>query len=171
MGGRPLRDAVVPAAGILLTTAYALFIAWLYTTRPRSLAAVATEGRVAVGLYEIDRARFQAGRESFRREQYAAARREWEQADPARRDAAVQFYVAYSYYREGWGRLRHDDALYRQGLQAVERAESLGGDAPLRIDDEDLGLRTPAELRDELTRGVETTWSDFNPWRVLEKRK
>ncbi len=156
---------------MLLTLAYAAVIAWLYTTRPRTLAEVATEGRVAVGVYEVDGARFQAGLESFRREQYDAARDEWERADPAHRDATVQFYVAYSFYREGWGRLRHDDALYRRGLEAVDRAGSLSQDAPLRIDDPDLGLRTPAELKAELVRGIEKTWSDLNPLGVLEERK
>ena len=38
-------------------------------------------------------------------------------ADPAVRDARTQFYIAYSYYRQGWGRLYHDDALYAEGAR------------------------------------------------------
>jgi hypothetical protein len=83
----------------------------------------------------------------------------------------VAFYVAYSYYREGWGRWHHDDALYAQGLEAVDRALALSGGQPLRLDDADLGVRTPAELRVELQRGTETSWSDLNPLRVMDRRK
>ena len=31
-------------------------------------------------------------------------------------------YVAYSFYREGWGRVYHDDRLYAAGLAVVDRA-------------------------------------------------
>ena len=75
--------------------------------------------QVAAGAYEVDDARFPAGVALFRREQFGAARDEWSRADPERRDARTQFYVAYSYYREGWGRFYHDDALYREGLVAA----------------------------------------------------
>ena len=78
-----------------------------------------TQASVAAGTYEVDRARFEAGRELFLREQYQAARDEWSRADPARRDARTQFYVAYSFYRQGWGRVYTDDALFRQGLDGV----------------------------------------------------
>ena len=46
-------------------------------------------------------------------------------ADPAERNPQRQFYIAYSFYRQGWGRLYHDDALYRQGLQVLDRAVGL----------------------------------------------
>jgi hypothetical protein len=32
-------------------------------------------------------------------------------------------------------------------------------------------MRTAAELRAELQKGLETTWSDLNPMRVMERRK
>ena len=37
----------------------------------------------------------------------------------------TQFYVAYSFYRQGWGRFVHDDVLYREGLDAGNRAIAL----------------------------------------------
>jgi hypothetical protein len=52
----------------------------------------------------------------------------------------------------------------------VDRVQALGAPA-LRVDDPQLGLRTPAELRAELEDGVRKTWSDLNPLRVLEVRK
>jgi hypothetical protein len=145
-------------------------ITWIYATQPRTLQEVATGAQVAAGVYEVDAARFQAGLGLFRREQFRAARDEWARADPALRDARTQFYVAYSYYREGWGRFHHDDTLYQQGLAAARRAIALSP-APFVADDATLGLRSAAELKAELERGIEPTWSDFNPLRVLEERQ
>src|SRR5919107_5002368 len=116
---------LIPALGVAWTLVYGAFVVWLYATAPQSIRDVRTQASVAAGTYEVDRARFDAGRELFLREQYAAARAEWERADPARRDARTQFYVAYSFYRQGWGRVYNDDALFRQGLDAADRALSL----------------------------------------------
>jgi hypothetical protein len=166
-----MRSGLLHGFGILSTLAYAGAVVWLYATQPRTLAEVATGARVAAGTYQVDEARFQAGRELFRREQYVPARDEWGRADPARRDPRVQFYVAYAYYREGWGRFHHDDRLYTAGLQAVDQALALSGGQPLRVDDPELGLRTAVELRAALQAGLDTTLGDFNPLRALEKRK
>jgi hypothetical protein len=161
---------LVQALGIASTLAYGGAVVWLYATAPRSLAEVGTNAQVAAGTYQVDEARFQAGRELFRREQYAAAREEFGRADPAQRDARVQFYVAYAFYRQGWGRMGSDDALFRQGLAAVQRAQSLSA-GTLRVPDVDLKLQSGAELQAELQKGLDRTWSDFNPMRVLEERK
>ena len=102
---------------------------------------------------------------------YAAARDEWARADPARRDARTQFYVAYSFYRQGWGRVYNDDTLFRQGLEAAERAAALSSAAPLTVEDPELKIRTPTELKAELQGGLERTAEDFNPMKVLRERK
>jgi hypothetical protein len=166
-----MRTALVQGLGILATLGYGAFIAWIYATQPRSLHEVATGAQVVAGVYQVDAARFQAGLELFRREQFRAARDEWSRADPAQRDARTQFYVAYSYYREGWGRFHHDDALYRQGLAAANRVIALSPHGTYGVDDPTLPMRTAAELKAELEKGVEQTWSDLNPLRVLEPRK
>ena len=166
-----MRSALVTVFGLVSSLAYAAGIIWLYTTQPRSLQEVRTGAQVAAGVYQVDEARFQAGLDLFRREQYRAARDEWLRADPARRDARIAYYVAYSYYREGWGRLHHDDALYKLGLEAVDRAMALSSGQALRVDDPDLGLNTAAELRAEMQQGIEKTWSDLSPLRVMDKRK
>src|ERR1041385_635569 len=116
---------LIPALGVAWTLLYAAFVVWLYATAPRSIAEVKTQASVAAGTYEVDRARFDAGRELFLREQYAAARDEWSRADPAQRDARTQFYVAYSFYRQGWGRLYFDQELFKHGVEAVNRAITL----------------------------------------------
>jgi hypothetical protein len=166
-----MRAAFVQAFGVALTLVYGSAIVWVYATQPRTFREVATGAQVATGTYEVDAARFATARDLFRREQFRPAREEWERADPARRDPRTQFYIAYACYREGWGRLHHDDTLYRQGLDAVDRAIALVPQGSLRVDDPDLQMKTAAELRAELSRGLETSWSDFNPLRVMERRK
>ncbi len=166
-----MRHRLIQSAGVAWTLLYAAFVVWLYAAAPQSMADVRTQASVAAGTYEVDRARFDAGRELFLREQYAAARAEWERADPARRDARTQFYVAYSFYRQGWGRVYSDDALFRQGLEAAERAASLSAGEPLIVEDPELKIHTPAELKAELQSGLERTAEDFNPLKVFRERK
>ncbi|HEX3559011.1 MAG TPA: hypothetical protein VHU19_07395 [Pyrinomonadaceae bacterium] len=162
---------LIPALGIAWTLVYAAFVVWLYATAPQSFAEVSTRASVVAGTYAVDRARFDAGRELFLREQYAAARDEWSRADPAGRDARTQFYVAYSFYRQGWGRVFNDEALFRQGLDTVDRAIALSPDAPLSVDDPELKIHSAAELKAELQKGTERTADDFNPLKVFRERK
>jgi hypothetical protein len=166
-----MRLKLIQWLGIVWTLLFAAFVVWVYATAPRSVADVATQASVAAGTYEVDRARFDAGRELFGREQYAAARGEWESADPARRDARTQFYVAYSFYREGWGRVYNDDALFRRGLEAAGLAAALSAGAPLAVEDPELKIHSPAELKAELEKGLERTADDFNPLKVFRERK
>ena len=157
--------------GITWTLLYAALIIWLYAAAPRTLREVATKASVAAGTYQIDEARFAAARELFRREQYAAARDEWARADPERRDPRTQFYIAYAFYREGWGRVYHDDGLFQRGLETIDHALSLAPATTLTVDDPELILHTGAELRAELEEGLKRSWSDLNPVQVLRERK
>jgi hypothetical protein len=166
-----MRRRLIQSLAVAWTLLYAAFVVWLYSTAPRSFAEMRTEATAAVGAYEVDRARFDVARELFRREQYRAARDEWGRADPARRDAATQFYIAYSFYREGWGRLYNDDALFRAGLEAVGRAISLAPGGALAVEDPELRIKTAAELKAELEHGTERDWGDLNPAKVFRERK
>lgn len=80
-----------------------------------------TKGAVFVGTYEVKKVEFDQGLASFRLDKFPDARAAFERADPEKRDAATQFYVAYSFYRQGWGRVSNDDDLFKLGLAAVER--------------------------------------------------
>ena len=166
-----MRYPLLHGTGITATLLYGAFVVWVYATQPRTLQDVAHGARVAAGAYKVDPARFDTARSLFHRGLYRAAREEWERADPARADPRTQFYVAYAFYREGWGRLYHDDALYGQGLQAVDRALALTPNGSLFVDDPDLKMHTAAELKAELEKGRERTLDDLNPMRVLEERK
>jgi len=166
-----MQSKLIKSAGLAWTLLYAAFIIWIYATAPRSFTEVTTGVSVAAGTYAIDGVRFDAARELFRREQYAAARDEWMRADPAMRDARTQFYIAYAFYREGWGRIYNDDALYRQGLEAVARALNLSPEGALNVDDAELKIHSPAELKVELQQGTERSWSDLNPLKIVRERK
>ncbi len=166
-----MQHRLIQSVGVAWTLLYALFIVWIYATEPRNLAEVATGAQVVAGTYQIDQAKFDEGLRLFRQEQFRAARDEWGRADPEQRDARTQFYIAYAFYREGWGRVYNDDALFRQGLEAVNRAINLAPTGTLRVDDADLQMKTPAELKAELEQGTERSFEDLNPLKVLRKRK
>ena len=162
---------VIQSVGIAWTIILAMLVVMLYATEPQNVRDVATQASVVAGTYEIDRARFDAARTLFLREQYAAARDEWSRADPARRDARTQFYIAYAFYRQGWGRVYNDDALFRQGLDAANLALQLSPAGVLAVEDAELKLHTAAELKAELEQGLQTTAGDLNPLKVFRERK
>src|SRR4029453_15258064 len=129
-----MKSRVLQVAALTLTLAYAAFIVWIYATEPRTFKEVATSAEVAAGTYQINQEKFNSALELFRREQFRAARDEWQCGDPAQGDARTQFYIAYSYYRQGWGRVYHDQELFKQGVEAVNRSVALASAAPLSGD-------------------------------------
>lgn len=166
-----MQQRLIQIAGITWTLIYAGLILWVYATEPRSFSEVKTNTRVAAGIYEVNQEKFNNGLELFRRDQFRAARDVWASADPAQQDARTQFYVAYAFYREGWGRVYYDDALFKQGLEAVNRAISLAPNGILTVDDETLQMHSAAELKTELEQGIERSWKDINPLKVFRERK
>ena len=165
-----MRQKVIQIVGLVVTVLYALGIVWLYATEPRSFREVAPGAQVATGTYQVDHQKFDAALALFRRDQFRAARDEWQRADPAQSDPKTQFYVAYSFYREGWGRVYYDQNLFKQGLEAANRAIALSP-TPLVVEDYNLQMHTAAELKSELEQGTERSWNDINPLEVMRKRK
>jgi hypothetical protein len=166
-----MRDGVVRGIGLAVAVAYTVLIGWLYTTQPQSAAAVRDGLAASIGTYEVDARAFEDGVQFFRRDQFAAARTAFERADPARLDPRTQFYIAYSYYREGWGRMYQDDRLFALGLEAVTRAIARAPGGRIRVDDPDLQMRSGEELKAELEAGLRRDATDFNPMRVFGQRK
>ena len=117
-----MRETTTRAAGLGLAVVYGTLIGWLYARQPQTIAQVTGGLSATIGAYRIDEQGFTDGLRFFRNDQFAEARAAFARADPAVRDARTQFYVAYTYYRQGWGRLYHDDRLFAQGLEAVNRA-------------------------------------------------
>ena len=158
-------------AGGLLSFAYAAAIVWAYAAQPQSRAEAIGGLASTIGAYRIDDQALREGIALFHRDRFAEARLAFDRADPAKRDARTQFYIAYSFYREGWHRFYSDDVLYAQGLAAVQRATEAAPGNRLVVDDPALGMHTTDELRIELERGLRRDASDFNPFRVLAPRK
>ncbi len=161
-----MKEKHIQILGIAVVALGLSFIAFLYWSQPRSLAEVATKGSVAIGTYEVNKIEFDAGVAAFRQDQFVAARAAFERGDPEKRDAATQFYTAYSYYRQGWGRVSNDDALFQSGLETMNRV-----DANFRSADANLQIKTPAELKHELEEGLKLAVSDFNPMKLTKERK
>jgi len=166
-----MRPVIVRVAGLLLSIAYAAIIGWLYVSQPQNRAEALGGLAAVVGTYRIDAAAFQQGLEFFRQDKFIEARSAFERADPAHRDAQTQFYVAYTFYREGWGRLYNDDRLFKLGLEALTRAIEAAPDRRVAVEDQTLGMRTSDELKAELERGMTRDASDLNPMRVFAPRK
>ena len=175
-----MKEKYIQILGLALTLVYGVFVIFLYAAEPRSIEEISmkaraavddavTKGQVISGTYEVDEAKFNAGLLAFRQDNFVAARDAFERADSERRDPKTQFYIAYSFYRQGWGRVSNDDALFKQALESAERVAML--DRNFRSDDANLQLRTPAELRGELEEGLEVTADDFNPLRLVRERK
>jgi hypothetical protein len=162
---------MVRAAGLVASTTYASFVVWLYVSQPQNVAQVTGGVAAGIGAYTVDPQATADAMAFFRRDAFPEARAAFLRADPALRDARTQFYVAYTYYREGWGRFYDDDRLFHQGLEAVDRAITLAPNHRLVVDDPDLGMRSADELKAELERGVTRDASDLNPLKVFRSRK
>ena len=166
-----MRETLVRIAGLVASITYAGFIGWLYVSQPNTLAQVTGGIAANIGAYHVDPQNFADGLQFFRRDQFVEARAAFARADPAERDALTQFYIAYSYYREGWGRFYNTNTLFASGLAAVNKAIALAPAGRLVVDDPDLQMHTADELKAELERGLERNLSDFNPLRAFRKRK
>jgi hypothetical protein len=166
-----MREPVIRTAGVVGSALYAGIIGWLFLSQPQTLTEAVGSLSASVGVYRIDEQAFEDGLRFFRADQFAAARAAFARADPAQQDARTQFYVSYSYYREGWGRTHSDDALFSAGLAAVERAIAASPNGRIVVDDTTIVMRTADELKAELEAGLRTDASDFNPLRVFESRK
>jgi tetratricopeptide (TPR) repeat protein len=157
--------------GLAATIVYAALIVWVYGQQPRTVAQVTGGMAAGLGAYYVDERSSAEALQFFRNNQFIEARAAFARADPAERDPTTQFYIAYSYYREGWGRFYHSDLLYQKGLETIERAIAIAPDGRIVVSDENLRMRSADELRGELLRGLERDVSDFNPLKVFRERK
>lgn len=162
---------MVRVAGLAFSLLYAALIVWLYASQPQTGAEAFGGLAATVGAYRVDAQAFAEGLAFFRRDMFAEARMAFGRADPAKRDARTQFYIAYSFYRQGWGRVYNDDALFTQGIEAVDRAIAAAPSGRIIVDDTELGMRSSDELKAELERGLRREASDFNPLRLFDQRK
>ena len=166
-----MRESVVRSIGLTASLGYGALVLWLYSTQPQTMAQVSGGLTSIVGAYSIDQQAFDDGLRFFRADKFPEARAAFARADRAQRDARTQFYIAYAYYREGFGHVYNDDALFRQGVTAVDLAIAVAPEGRVVVNDADLQMHSADELRAELQRGLQVDASDFNPLRVMRKRK
>lgn len=162
---------MVRAAGLAVSLVYAGVIVWLYSAQPQTMAEVTGGLAAGIGAYHIDEQAFADGLAFFRKDQFDEARAALERADPAQRDDRTQFYIAYTYYRQGWGRVYHDDVLFKKGLERINRAIAAAPGHRIVVEDANLGMRSADELKAELERGLRREPEDFNPLKLFRERK
>ena len=175
-----MKEKHIHISSIILAGFYFVFIAWIYLVEPKSLSEVPTKAQTTVenvttkaqvitNTYEVDKTKFADGLKAFRADNFVAARDYFERADPEKRDAETQFYIAYSFYRQGFGKVYNDDELFKQGLEETDKVIAL--DKNFKSDDANLQIKTPAELKNEFEEGLKISAADFNPFKVLRERK
>lgn len=175
-----MKEKYIQTIGIIITAVYGVFIIFLYAAEPRSLSevtdkalttvdSITTKGSVVIGTYQVDPELSARALTLFRQGNFPAARDLFERSDPELRDPATLYYIAYSFYRQGWGRVSNDDALFTKALETLDRLKAL--DPDFHSSDADLTLKQPAELRAELEEGLKITADDFNPFKVLRERR
>ncbi len=164
-----MKETYIQICGISMTFLGLVFIVFLYVSEPKTLAEVSTKGSVAIGAYSVNSDDFDRAVALFRNDDFIGARAAFDKADPEKRDAATQFYTAYSFYRQGWGRISNDDQLFAQGVAAADRVMAI--DPAFRATDGSLQMRTASELKAEMEEGLKITISDFNPMKLTRERK
>ncbi len=166
-----MRESVVRGVGLGAALVYAVLIVWIYTRQPATLAQIRGGMSASIGAYQVNSQAFAEGLTFFRADRFVEARAAFQRADPAERDAVTQFYIAYTYYRQGWHRMYSDDELFAEGLKVAEKAVALDPEQKVSVNAVGLQLRTPLELRAELEAGLKQEPSDFNPLRLFGDRK
>lgn len=175
-----MKEKYLQIFGIVLTVFYGLFVAWIYIAEPKTLTELPTKAQetiekatttaqVITNTYEVDQTKFNEGLTAFRGDNFIVARDSFAKADTENRDAKTQFYIAYSFYRQGFGKVSNDDELFKKGLDQVNKVIQL--DKNFKSDDANLQLKTPAELKNEFEEGLKVTPSDFNPLKIFRERK
>lgn len=175
-----MKEKYLQIFGIVLTVFYGLFVAWIYIAEPKTLTELPAKAQetiekatntaqVITNTYEVDQTKFNEGLTAFRNDNFVVARDQFSKADTENRDAKTQFYIAYSFYRQGFGKVSNDDELFKKGLEQVNKVIVL--DRNFKSDDANLQLKTPAELKNEFEEGLKVTPSDFNPLKVFRERK
>lgn len=175
-----MKEKYLQIFGIALTVFYGLFVAWIYIAEPKTLTDLPTKAQetiekatttaqVITNTYEVDQTKFNEGLTAFRNDNFVVARDGFAKADTENRDAKTQFYIAYSFYRQGFGKVSNDDELFKKGLEQVNKVIVL--DKNFKADDANLQLKTPAELKNEFEEGLKVTPDDFNPLKVFRERK
>jgi tetratricopeptide (TPR) repeat protein len=160
----------VQITGLVIALLYGFIIVWLYVRQPRTFQELKTQVAVEANVYQIKRENFDQGLKHFNAGQHRIAIEQFGLADPAQSDPTTQFYIAYSYYLLGRGKLFDDDEMFRRGLAAIDRCLASAPNNIFEIDRADFDIRNAAALRQRFEDGLDVSPSDFNPLDWFKQR-
>jgi hypothetical protein len=167
-----MRESIARVLGLVVAAAYAVAIAWVYAHQPQTVAEATGALSASIGAYHVEQQAFDEGLRFFHNDQFAAARIAFDRADPAHQDPTTQFYIAYSYYRQGWGRFYNDEDLFARGLTAINRAMTLAPSGRIVVDDPNVEMKSADELKAELESGLQPrTAADFSPMTLYRRHR
>ena len=124
----------------------------------------------SVGVYRIDRREVRCRASLLPPGSVRRGPRRVRAGRPGRQDPTVQFYTAYSYLRQGWGRVYDDDALSRRQGDARRAPGSCAPHGTIVDRRRALKLHSAEELDAEFDRGLTHGVADLNPMRLLRER-
>ena len=96
-----MNEKTIQILSVLMILMAGTLIVWVYAKQPQNLQEVVSKAAVSTGTYQIDETEFNRGLALFRQDNFMGAREAFAKADPEKRDAKLQFYTAYSFYRQG----------------------------------------------------------------------
>jgi len=162
--------AAVQISGLVITVLYASIIGWIYVRRPQSLAELKTQASVQANLYHISQENFDAAIKEFDAGDYNSAIGQFKLADPAEKDPSSQYYIAYSYYLLGRGRIFNDEDMFKRAIDAVNRCLDNAPNHIFETDRADLEIRNADTLRQKLVEGLKHTMPSLNPLDWFSKK-
>jgi hypothetical protein len=157
-------------AGLVIAPLYGFLIVWLYLHHPQSLSELKTEASVQANVYQVNQTNLDEAIKEFNAGDYNSAIGQFKLADPAERDPASQYYIAYSYYMLGRGRIFNDEDMFNKAIKAVNLCLDNAPNHIFQIDRADLEVRNADTLREKLVEGLRHTPASLNPLNWFNKK-
>ena len=153
----------IQIAGLVVTVLYGSFIVWVYARHPQTLAELKTQASIQANVYHINQQNFDEAIKEFDGADYNSAIGQLRLADPAQQDPTSQYYIAYSYYLLGRGRIFNDEDMFNNAIKAVDRCLDNAPNHIFEIDRSDLEIKNADSLRQKLIDGLKHTMPSLNP--------
>jgi len=160
----------IQVLGLATSVLYASFIVWVYARRPQSLAELKTQASIQANVYHINQQNFDEAIKEFDTGDYNSAIGQLKLADPAQKDPTSQYYIAYSYYLLGRGRIFNDEDMFNRAIEAIDRCLDNAPNHIFEIDRGDMEIKNADTLRQKLIEGLKHTMPSLNPLNWFTKR-
>jgi hypothetical protein len=157
-------------AGLVIMPLYGCLVVWLYVHHPQSLSELKTQASVQANVYHVNQPNFDQAIKEFDGGDYNSAIGQFNLADPAERDSASQYYIAYSYYLLGRGRVFNDEDMFNKAIVAVNHCLDNAPNHIFQIDRTDVEIRDADALRQKLVEGLRHTPASLNPFNWFNKK-